>query len=79
MIICTIFSWRVAFTGTAVDRFRQVKQRVRVLRGRRLRGRRASVHILRSAHQRRLLGAQRIRLPGQRTRRREDTAGRLSV
>jgi len=52
---------------------------VRVLRGRRLRGRRTSVHILRGADQRRLLGAQRVRVPGQRTRCRQDTAGRLPV
>lgn len=50
---------------------------MRVLRGRRLRGRRPGVHILRGAHQRRLSGAQRVRLSRQRTRRREDQTGRV--
>lgn len=62
---------------TAVDRLRQVQQRVRLLRGQRLLGRRPSVHILRGAHQRRLPGAQRLRVPGQRARRRENSPGRL--
>lgn len=63
----------------AVDRLREVQQRVRLLRGQRLLGRGPSVHLLRGAHQRGLPGAQRLRVPGQRARRRENTPGRLPL
>lgn len=62
---------------TAVHGLCEVGKRMRVLRGRRLRGRRTGVHILRCAHERRLSGAQRVRVSRQRARRREDQIRRV--
>lgn len=64
---------------TAVNRFREVGQRVHLLRGQRLCGRRPGIHILWDAHQRRVPGAQRVRLPGKRARRPEITSGSVPL
>lgn len=77
--MCLFFAPFADVHGIAVHRFRQVQQRVRLLRRQRLRGRGPGVHILRGAHKRRLPGAQRLRVPGQRARRRENTPGRVPL
>jgi len=69
-----LFSRLMVVDCAAVNRFREVGQRVRLLRGQRLRGRRPGIHILWDTHQRRVPGAQRVRLPGKRARRPENTS-----
>lgn len=61
----------------ADDRFCEIGQHVRLLRGLVVLVRRSGVHFLRGAHKRRLPGAQRFRVPGQLARRRQDPAGRF--
>jgi len=66
-------------SSAVIDRFCEIGQRVRLLCRWRLYDQRTSVYILWDAYECRLPGAQRIRIPRQRARCRENTSGRFPL